>query len=159
MAFTLELRPDEVEQFELGFVLLPEQIEEVCLETMAAVTTLGQWAATSTPGMAGDTGDVDPGTTGGSTDGDDSGSTSIAGTTGPGPIGTSSTTIPPVETATGWTGPIDEEPPAEDASDDGCGCRSDPAHGGLWALLLALAFAARRGATPRRPGGRAGYEL
>lgn len=154
MGLTFELRPDEVEMFELGFVLHPSQIEEVCLETMGAIEYLGAWAADAAPGDPGDSGDPTGGstTTGGdgsstgvgdpssTTTGQDSGTTADAGT-GDGGSNTSGSSVPPQTTgnsAGDSTG--DEGGEQTDAQGEGCSCRTtdEPPPGWLWLGAFAL---------------------
>jgi hypothetical protein len=152
MSFTLELRPSEVEQIELGFVLHPDLIDDVCLESMAAVLELAAWTAASEPGQ--------PGTTGESPD--------PAGTTTDDGTGTTGASVP--DTSTGSTsagsdptlgesttrmlsgdGPgsssDDSSAAVSNAADQGCACgatRLPDRIGGFFALLLAAGRRRRR---------------
>jgi carboxypeptidase T len=141
MSFTLELRPSEVEQFNLGFVLPPEQIEDICLESMQAVLELATWTAASEPGVPGDTGDL-PEPMGTST-----GEASTGPTGPPDPETTSTTTgtVPPMGT-TGVATTTDEPDEADDGdgTDDGCGCTAAPSRVGQAVPWLLVLLGARR---------------
>lgn len=146
-AFTYELRPAEAEDHDLGFVLPPEQIRDVCLEAMAGMKVLAEFTIAAAPGEPGDGGDADTGTSeaGSDTDEDDG-----AASTGATPSSTSdappttsgmpaSTSSPESATDTAETESSDAG--ANASASGGCGCGSNRAPTPLAASLLLLLVA------------------
>jgi hypothetical protein len=149
-AFTYELRPQEAEEHDLGFVLPPEQIRDVCTEAMAGITALAEFTIAAGPGQPGDDGNAD---TGGWTDGtagltDGSGgdtsatdpvdeTTTADATSSTGTVPSSSTT-----TAVGDTEDTDGSAAASPEA-NGCGCNAGR-DAQLFALLLPLLLRRRR---------------
>jgi hypothetical protein len=147
-AFTIELRPGpDVESFEQGFLLPPDQIVPVGEEAMAAVLVLAEWSAmqdgsgedTSTGG--------DATTTSGSTvddTGDDGDSTTSAATLTSATMDDAGPTSAN-ESATAGDDSSSSGGANENDDTSGCGCTSGGSHPvGLATFAWVLALARRR---------------
>ena len=154
-AFTYELRPAEAEEHDLGFVLPPEQIRDVCLEAMAGITVLAEFTIASAPGMPGDDGNAETdgwessGEVGTETGNGDDTSASTAGTTMPATTDPSTSSgMPPATTTTDITSGTssgESSDGGENASEaKGCGCGSNGGLAALPALLLPMFALGRR---------------
>lgn len=148
-AFTFELRPEEVEEFNQGFVLPPSEIPLVCSEAMAALELLATWTADQVPGMPGDDGGASTtssDTGAGSGSGSDGGAPSSGTGSGTGGVADSTTGAPMSGTVSG------SDDGTGDATEggDGCGCRQDesPPSQGWWlgAIVVLASRRRRRGA-------------
>lgn len=139
-AFTFELRPDEVEVFDTGFVLPPTEIPLVCDETIAALDLLAAWSVDRRPAMPGDDGaasTTSPGDTGeGSSSTGDIEATSARGTSDDGGETTAETTTEHDDGAS-------TDSPA-DGAPQGCGCTGAVPQGRTAWVLVGLAFIRRR---------------
>ena len=146
-AFTIELRPGpDVESFEDGFLLPPDQIVPVGEEAMAAVLVLADWSAMQGGGSEGTSTGGGPSTTSGAT-ADDTGSAddSTTGTAtltsatmddaGPTTANESATAADDSSSSTGANA---------DADASGCGCTSAAPRGPIGFAGLAFAFALAR---------------
>jgi MYXO-CTERM domain-containing protein len=160
-AFTYELRPMESEEHDLGFVLPPEEIRDVCVEAIAGLTVLAEFTISAAPGMPGDDGNAETdgwestGVATGNGDATGSGSdeagpgsdTTAPGTsTSPGsgattPSSSSSTTALGSGSTSG-EGSEDDGAGSNDAT--GCGCRSTGSGIPLPLVLLPALLVRRR---------------
>jgi MYXO-CTERM domain-containing protein len=155
-AYTIELRPGpDVESFEQGFVLPPDQIVPVGEEAMAAILVLAEWSAMQDGG----TGDTSTGGDATTTSGpslDESGSDDDGTTTGAATLTSATMDDAGPTTATASATDVDESSSSSGASEDddpsGCGCTTAGSHPfGVLALGSLLVLARRRRSTLSAP--------
>lgn len=150
-AYTIELRPGpDVPEFEVGFILDPDQIVPVGEEAMAAIMVLAQWSAMQDGGDTGDdttTGSADTSTSATTLDtGDDANDDGTSGG-----ASASDATADDANSTTMTTSATDADDSGSSSSgasenDDGggCGCTSEPDTSALALAVLAIAGARRR---------------
>jgi MYXO-CTERM domain-containing protein len=149
-AYTIELRPGpDVPEFEVGFILDPDQIVPVGEEAMEAILVLAQWSAMQGEGDTGsDT------TTGSSADTSTTATTADTSDDGDGTSGSASATDATLDDA----GPTTASASATNADDSGsssggtnedddasgCSCTSEPDANALGLAVLAIVGVLRR---------------
>ncbi len=154
-AYTLELRPGpDVPEFEVGFILDPDQIVPVGEEAMAAILVLAEWSAMQGEGDTGSdttTGSADTSTSATNPDtGDDANDDGTSG--GASATDATATDTNPTTLTASATNADDSGSSSSGASEDddasGCGCTSEPDAGVLGLGVLAIVGAWRRRRSP-----------